>query len=92
MDHRLVFVPCELPPGDSGRTVIEDADGWPTDVFGRPVGWVWGRLCVAGRWLRAANGRHLVRFADGSEAWVVQGPGRPEEFTPLEWEDALSDG
>jgi hypothetical protein len=59
MNDRLVFVPCALPRGESGPAVIEDADGWPTEVCS-PLGRVRGKLCVAARWVRAAGGRPRV--------------------------------
>ena len=60
MDDRLVFVPCELPRGESGPALVVDADGWPTEVCS-PLGRVRGKLCVAERWVRAAGGRHRVK-------------------------------
>ena len=84
MGQTLVFIPCRLDRRDAKSALIEDADGWPRRVVS-PLGRVGGRLCVAGRWLREANGRHHVVFGDGSEWWVVQGPGRPEDFVPLGW-------
>ena len=76
MSGKLVFIPCRLDRGDAKSALIEDADGWPRKVVG-PLGRVEGRLVVAAIWLREANGRHRVRFVDGSEVWVVYGP-RPE--------------
>jgi hypothetical protein len=84
MDEQLVFVPCRLNRRDARSAWIEDADGWMTCVLG-PLGTVRGRLCVAARWVRAAGGRSRVKFGDGSEVWVVQGPARQEDFIPLAW-------
>jgi hypothetical protein len=84
MGEQLVFVPCRLDRRDARSARIDDADGWPRRVTS-PLGRVAGRLVVAARWVRAAAGRHRVRFGDGSEWWVVQGPGRPEDFIPLGW-------
>ena len=84
MGDKLVFIPCRLDRRDARSALIEDADGWPRKVVG-PLGRVDGRLVVAARWLREANGRHQVRFGDGAEFWVVYGPGRSEDFVPLGW-------
>jgi hypothetical protein len=84
MGPHFVFVLCRLDRRDGKSALIEDADGWPRKVVG-PLGRVDGRLVVAGRWLREANGRHLVWFGDGSRVWVTQGPGSPEDFAPLGW-------
>ena len=84
MGDNLVFIPCRLDRRDARSALIEDADGWPRKVVG-PLGRVDGRLVVAARWLREANGRHQVRFADGAELWVTYGPGRQEDFVPLGW-------
>jgi hypothetical protein len=82
MGDHMVFIPCRLDRRDAKSALIEDADGWPRKVVG-PLGRVDGRLVVAADWLREANGRHRVRFADGSELWVVYGPGRKEDFVPI---------
>jgi hypothetical protein len=82
MGDRLVFVPCRLDRRDARSALIDDADGWPRKVAG-PLGRVDGRLVVAAKWLREANGRHLAWFADGQRLWVTQGPGRPDEFVPF---------
>jgi hypothetical protein len=84
MKDQLVFVPCRLDRRDARSARIDDADGWPRTVVG-PFGRVDGRLVVAAQWLRAAAGRHRVRFGDGAEWWVVQGPGDPDAFVPLGW-------
>jgi hypothetical protein len=82
MNDRLVFIPCRLDRRDAKSALIEDADGWPRIVVG-PLGRVDGRLVVAANWLREAAGRNRVRFGDGAEMWVIQGPGRPEDFVAL---------
>jgi hypothetical protein len=79
---QFVFIPCRLDRRDARSALIEDADGWPRKVVG-PLGRVEGRLVVAARWLREANGRHLVSFGDGQRLWVTYGPGRQENFVPL---------
>lgn len=84
MDGQVVFVPCRLDRRDARGALIDDADGWPRKVTS-PLGRVAGRLAVAARWLRAAAGRHRVRFGDGSECWVIQGPSDPDDFIPLGW-------
>jgi hypothetical protein len=84
MGIQLVFVPCRLDRRDARTALIEDADGWPRKVAS-PLGRVEGKLCVAARWLREANGRHRVVFGDGAELWVTPGPSRQEEFVPLGW-------
>src|SRR4051794_31696795 len=84
MGEKLVFIPCRLDRRDARSALIEDADGGPRKVVG-PLGRVDGRLVVAAQWLREANGRHQVRFADGAELWVTYGPGRPDDFVPLAW-------
>jgi hypothetical protein len=87
MGDKLVFVPCRLDRRDAKSALIDDADGWPRKVVS-PLGRVDGRLVVAAQWLREAGGRHRVRFGDGTEMWVVQGPGRPDDFVPLGWKAA----
>jgi hypothetical protein len=82
MGDRLVFIPCRLDRRDARSALIDDADGWPRHVVG-PLGLVGGRLAVAARWVRAANGRHLAAFEDGSRLWVTYGPGWSEDFVPL---------
>jgi hypothetical protein len=82
MGDKLVFVPCRLDRRDARSALLDDADGWPRKVVS-PMGRVHGRLVVAAQWLREAGGRHRVRFGEGTEVWVVQGPSRPEEFVPL---------
>ena len=84
MNDKLVFVPCRLDRRDARSALIDDADGWPRKVVS-PLGRVGGRLVVAAQWVRAAAGRHRVRFGDGAELWVVQGPGDPDDFVPLGW-------
>ena len=84
MGDRLVFVPCRLDRRDARSALIDDADGYPRKVVG-PLGRVAGRLVVAAQWLRAAAGRHRVKFQDGAEHWVIQGPGDPDAFVPLGW-------
>lgn len=76
MSGKLVLIPCRLHRRGGKCALIEDADVWPRKVIG-PLGRVDGRLTVAARWLREANGRHRVRFDCGAELWVVYGP-RPE--------------
>jgi hypothetical protein len=87
MDCPLVFVPCRLDRRDARSALIEDADGWPRRVQS-PLGRYRGRLCAAARWVREAAGRHQVRFGDGMEVWVVQGPSPQGEFVPLVWKAA----
>ncbi|HKB04902.1 MAG TPA: hypothetical protein VKD90_21945 [Gemmataceae bacterium] len=87
MDGPLVFVPCRLDRRDAKSALIEDADGLPRRVRS-PLGRYRRRLCAAARWVREAAGRHQVRFGDGTEAWVVQGPSPQEEFVPLAWKPA----
>jgi hypothetical protein len=87
MDGPLVFVPCRLDRRDARSALIEDADGWPRRVHS-PLGLRRGRLCAAARWVREAGGRHLVRFGDRTELWVVQAPSPQEEFVPLAWKAA----
>jgi hypothetical protein len=82
MTDQLVFVPCRLSRRDGKSALIEDADGWPRAVVS-PLGRVDGRLVVAARWLREANGRHLAWFGDGQRLWVTYGPGRQVDFIPL---------
>src|SRR4051812_20041091 len=82
MSQPLVYIPCRLDRRDARSALIEDADGWPRKVIG-PIRRAGGRLVVAAVWLREANGRHRVRFADGAELWVVYGPGHPPDFAPL---------
>jgi hypothetical protein len=82
MNDQLVFIPSRLDRRDARSAHIEDADGWPRRVVGS-LGRVDGRLVVAARWVREAGGRHRVRFGDGTELWVVQGPGRRPNFVPL---------
>jgi hypothetical protein len=84
MDDQLVFIPCRLDRRDARSAIIEDADGWPRRVVS-PLGRVDGRLVVAECCVREAAGRHRVRFGDGAELWVVQGPGRAVDFVPLAW-------
>ena len=91
MRDTLVFVPCRLDRRDARSALIEDADGWPRTVVG-PLGRVAGRLVVAAVWLRAAAGRHRVRFRDGFECWVTQGPGDPDAFVPLGWNASRPNG
>jgi hypothetical protein len=69
---------------DAKSAQFDDADRWPRRVVS-PLGRYRGRLCVAGRWVREAGGRHLARFADGQEVWVTYGPGDQKEFAPLGW-------
>jgi hypothetical protein len=76
MSGKLVLIPCRLDRRDAKSALIEDADGWPRRVIG-PLGRADGRLVVAGTWVREANGRHRVRFDDGTELWTVYGP-RPD--------------
>src|SRR3954470_13214903 len=85
MGEKLVFIPCRLDRRHARSALIEDADGWPRKVVG-PLGRVDGRLVVAGRWLREANGRYLVWFGDGQRVWVTYGPGCPDDFVPLGYE------
>lgn len=82
MSGKLVLIPCRLDRRDAKSALIEDADGFPRKVAGT-LGRMHGQLVVAARWLREANGRHRVRFADGAEVWVVYGPGRLEDFEPF---------
>ena len=82
MGERLIFIPCRLDRRDARSALIDDADGWPRHVVG-PLGLVGGRLAVAARWVREANGRHLAAFEDGLRVWVTYGPGQPEDFGPL---------
>lgn len=84
MSEQLVFVPCRLDRRDARSALIDDADGYPRKVVS-PLGRVAGRLVVAARWVRSAAGRHRVKFGDGSEHWVVQGPGNLHDFIPLGW-------
>jgi hypothetical protein len=76
MTWNLVLIPCRLDRWDAKSALIEDADGFLNRVVG-PLGRVNGRLVVTANWLREANGRHRVRFACGTEFWVVYGP-RPD--------------
>jgi hypothetical protein len=82
MHGQMVYIPCRLDRRDARSALIEDADGWPRKVVS-PLGRVGGRLVVAARWVREANGRHLAWFADGQRLWVVQGPGPREDFVPF---------
>jgi hypothetical protein len=79
-----VHIPDRLNRRDGKSALIDDADGWPRRVVS-PLGRVAGRLVAAAQWLREAGGRHRVRFGDGTEMWVVQGPGPSEDFVPLGW-------
>jgi hypothetical protein len=88
---KLVLIPCRLDRRDARSALIEDADGWPRKVIG-PLGRVDGRLVVAARWLREANGRHQVWFGDGQRLWVTYGPRPQEEFAPLGWPDQPAGG
>jgi hypothetical protein len=79
MTGQFVFIPCRLDRRDAKSVWIEDADGFPRRVMG-PLGRMNGRLVVAARWLREANGRHRVRFTDGTGR---NPPGsRPERLCP----------
>jgi hypothetical protein len=88
MSGKLVLIPCRLDRRDAKSALIEDAEGFPRKVVG-PLGRVDGRLVVAARWLREANGRHRVRLDCGTELWVVYGPIDPKGFVPLALPSAM---
>jgi len=74
----LVYIPFKFAPGTgsglSGTPVIETPAGWMRAVAGNTVEWVDRWLCFTALRLQRRDGLHLVRFKDGSEAWVKPHP------------------
>jgi hypothetical protein len=69
---RLVYVPFELKNGLTEAVLVTDADGHPHAVKSGRVAIVGGPLCVVARWIGERDGRHRVRFQDGSSCWVLE--------------------
>ena len=62
-----VYIPV-FAPGE--RLGVEDADGLFVPLTKAPLEFVDCVLCAVADFVRAGDGRHLVRFRDKSEVWV----------------------
>ena len=62
-----VYVPITAP---GGRLGVENADGLFVPILHAPVELVDCVLCAVADFVRAGDGRHLVRFRDRTECWV----------------------
>ena len=66
-----VYLPCKVPGGPRRDLCVETADGLFVPLTKTPLEFVDGTLCAVADFVRAGDGRHLVRLADRSECWVA---------------------